>query len=556
MFNHIFNSQTKTITFAAFILALSALVSRILGLIRDRLLAGHFGAGETLDIYFAAFRIPDFIYGILITGGITAAFLPVFSEYFQKKENNSQDHEWPPKALEFTNNVLNCFLFLLIVICVVLAIFTPFIIRFIIPGFSPENRMLTITLTRIMFLSPIFLGLSSIFSGILHYFNRFLTYSLAPILYNLGIIFGILFLVPIFGVFGLSFGVILGAFLHLVIQLPAVKISGFKYKPLFNFNHPGLQKIFKLMLPRTIGSAAYHINLIIITAIASTLAVGSIAVFNFSNNLYYFPIGLIGISFALSSFPVFSRHWANGEKKEFLDKLSSTFNQILFFAIPVSFLMFLLRAQIVRLILGTGRFGWLETRLTAASLGVFCLGIFAGSLIPLLARAFFAFQDTKTPVIISTISMGLNIIFCFLFVKLLSFSNPLHNFLKNFLRLEHIKEIEVIGLPLALSLSAVIQLFLLLLFLYRKVKDFNIKEILTSFVKILIAAFFMAIFVYIIRQFSARFVNMQRFWGVFLQTLFAGLGGVIVYLTIAFILRISEIKTIKKAFLKQFINEP
>ena len=454
MLKRIFYSQTKTITFAAFILAVSALISRFLGLIRDRLLAGHFGAGSELDIYFAAFRIPDFVYGLLIAGGITAAFLPVFAEHFEGGKEKEPGSEWSQKALDLTNNVLNCFLLLLILVCSILAIFTPFIVKFIIPGFSPENRALTINLTRIMFLSPIFFGLSSIFSGILHYFNRFLSYSLAPILYNLGIIFGILFLVPIFGIFGLIYGVIIGALFHLLIQIPAAKVSGYHYKPIFNLKSPGLRKIFRLMIPRTLGTAAYQINLIVVTAIASTLIAGSITVFNFSNNLHYFPIGLIGISFAISSFPAFSRTLANGQKKEFLESFSSSFRQILFLVVPISLLVFLLRAQIVRLILGTGQFGWLETRLTAACLGLFCFGILAESVIPILSKAFFALQDTKTPVLIGIFSMLLNVAFCFLFVFLLKFPNPFSNFSVAFLKLQGIKNIEVIGLPLALSLAA------------------------------------------------------------------------------------------------------
>lgn len=558
VFNHIFNSQAKTVTFAAFLLALSGLISRIMGLIRDRLLAGSFGAGQELDIYFAAFRIPDFVYGILIVGGITAAFLPVFSGYFESRKGDSQ---WPERATELTNNVLNCFLILLVLICGILAIFTPYIIKFIIPGFSAESRALTVNLTRIMFLSPIFFGLSSIFSGILQYFNRFLTYSLAPILYNSGIIFGILFLVPIFGIFGLAYGVILGALLHLLIQIPAARISGFRYRAFLNFNYPGLRRIFKLMIPRTIGSAAHHINLIVITAIASTLTAGSIAIFNFSNNLHYLPIGLIGIPFAISSFPVFSRAWANGKKEEFFKNLSSAFRQTLFFIVPISFLMFLLRAQLVRLVLGTGQFGWWETRLTAASLGLFCLGIFAGSLIPLLARAFFALQDTKTPVVIGVVSMIGNIIFAFLFTSLLRAQNIFQDFFAIFLKLQNIENglkiienIEVIGLPLALSLAVLIQLFLLLIFFYRKIGDFRIKEIWKSLKKILIASILMVMAAYFVRQATANFVNMQSFLGILVQTLLSGLVGILVYFLIAFLLKSPEIKTLKLALLKQFIE--
>jgi len=403
-----------------------------------------------------------------------------------------------------------------------------------------------------MFLSPILFGISSIFSGILQYFNRFLVYSLAPILYNLGIISGILFFVPIFGLFGLAYGVILGAFLHLFIQIPSVKASGYCYRPFFNFKYPGLRKIFRLMIPRTIGQASYHLNLIVITAIASTLASGSIAIFNFSNNLQWFPVGVIGVSFAVAAFPTLSRAWIRQQKEKFLESFSSVFRQILFLIIPVSILMFVLRAQLVRLILGTGQFGWLETRLTAASLGLFSFALFASSLIPLSARAFFSFQDTKTPVIIAIFSMVLNIILCFLFVWLLKFPNLFQNFMVNFFKLQGIKNISVIGLPLALSISGIFQISLLLFFLYRKIGDFKQKEICQSLKKILLSGILMIPFVYLALKIVAIFVNMQTFFGVFCQTIFAGLVGVFIYTVGTRFLKSSELKTIKSSILRQF----
>jgi len=543
--HRLFNSQSKTITFAAILVSFSALISSLLGLIRDRLLAGRFGAGQDLDIYFAAFRIPDFVYGILITGGIVAVFLPVFSEHFQKDEK---------KAWELTNNVLNCFLILLIFLCGILAIFAPQLIQIVTPGFNPENKALTVSLARIMFLSPILFGLSSIFSGILHYFNRFLVYSIAPILYNLGIIFGILFFVPVLStpIYGVAYGVILGAFFYCLIQIPAARISGYSWRPFFNFKYPGLIKIFKLMIPRTIGAAAYHLNLIIITAIASTLVVGSIAVFNFSNNLQYFPIGLIGISFALASFPVLARTWAAGEKGKFLENFSSVFRQILFLIIPISLLLFLLRAQIVRIILGTGQFGWLETRLTAACLGLFCLGIFAQAFIPFLARVFYSFQDTKTPVTIGIASLALNIILCFFLVWLLKFPNIFQEFMISALKLQDIKNIAVIGLALALSISAIFQFSFLLIFLRKKIGTLKLKEIWQSFKKIILAGILMVVFTYLTLQIAANFVNMQTFWGVFTQGSLAGLVGIFIYILVVFLLKSPEIKIIKFSILKQF----
>ncbi len=538
----ILNFQSRTITRAAALLFFSGLISKLLALARDRMLAGRFGAGQELDIYFAAFRIPDFVFGIMIMGGLATVFLPVFSEYFKKSEQDG----W-----KLANNALNYFLVLLVVACALLAVFTPYLIKFIIPGFNQESRDLAISLTRIMFLSPILLGISSIFSGILHYFNKFLVYSLSPILYNLGIIIGILFFVPVFGLKGLAFGVILGAGLHWIIQIPAAKSSGYGYSFIFNFKHSGLVKIFKLIIPRTIGSAAYHINLIVVTAIASTLTVGSIAVFNFSNNLQYFPVSLVGLSFALASFPVLSRAWVDKAKEKFLESFSLVFRQVLFLMIPISVLMFLLRAQFVRLILGTGQFGWLETRLTAASLGLFCLGIFAIALIPLLARTFYSLHDTKTPVFIGLASVSLNVALSFLFVHLLEKGEGFYNFTAGILKLEGIKSISVVGLPLALSISGIFQFFLLIIFLRRKMGDIRLKKIWQSFWKILLSSILLGVFTYFSLRFASGFVNMNTFSGVFIQTVFGGIIGVLIYAFSSFFLGSPEIISLLKKFSKK-----
>lgn len=543
IFNRIFNSQSKTITFAAALLGFSALVSRILGLVRDRLLAGRFGTGAELDAYFAAFQIPDLIYGILILGGIGAVFLPVFSEYFER----NKEEGWV-----LTNQVLNFFLVLLVIICGVLIIFTPWLIKLIVPGFSEAQRSLTTALTRIMFLSPILFGISSVFSGVLHYFNRFLIYSLAPILYNLGIIFGILVLVPIFGIFGLAYGVIFGALLHWLIQIFPAKSSGFSWKPLFDFRHPGLKRIFKLMIPRTIARASFHVNLIVITAIASTLTVGSITIFNFAHNLYYLPIGVIGMSFAMASFPSLSRAWNRNNKEEFLEKFSSTFRQILFLIVPISLLSFLLREQIVRIILGSGRFELLDIKLTAASLGLFSLGIFAVSLSLFLARTFFSLQDTKTPALVGISSMVLNVILSFTFVWLFTFSNVFQEAFINFLQIEKLQGVEIIGLPLAHSISMIFQFFLLFILLYKKMEDIRFGEILNSFKVIIFASFLMALIVYFILQITVGFVNIETFLGSLFQILLAGLIGILVYFGITFILNSPEIKIIWHSILRQF----
>lgn len=533
MFYRFFNSQTKTITFAAFLLGVSAFISGLLGLFRDRLLAGYFGAGTELDIYFAAFRIPDFIYGILIMGGISAVFLPVFTEYFQKDKE---------EAWKFTGNLINVFLVLLVFLCGILALFTPWLIKIIVPGFGPEEKSLAVSLTRIMFLSPIFFGLSSIFSGVLHYFDRFLAYSLAPVLYNVGIIFGIIFLVPIFGLPGLAYGVVLGAFLHWIIQIPAAKSSGFKYFPVLNFKSPGIIKSFKLMIPRTVGTAAYHLNLIIITAIASTLITGSIAIFNLANHLHHFPVALIGASFAVAAFPSLSRAWASGFKEKFLESFSSTFRQILFFIIPASVLIFLLRAPIVRLVLGTGQFDESSVSLTAASLGMFCFGMFAFTFIPFLVRVFYSFQDTKTPTLIGIGSVILNVFLAFFTVWFLRFPNFFSKITASSLKLESVEGITVVGLPLALSIAGIFQFLFLLIFLKKKIGRIGLKEIFKSFLKIILASFFMALAVFLI---------FNSFSGILTKTVFAAISGILTYIIFAFFLKCSELRTVFSSIIRK-----
>jgi len=555
MLKKIFNHQTNSIAFSGIILAGFALFNGFLALFRDRLLASRFGAGQSLDIYFAAFRLPDFIYGILIAGGVISVFLPVFSEYYGRKKEEG----W-----YFTNVVLNCFLFLLVFLCLLSLIFTPFVIRFIVPGFNESNKALAVSLTRIMLLSPLFFVISSIFSGILHYFNRFLIYSVAPILYNLGIIAGILFFVPLFGLRGLAYGVALGAFLHLAIQIPAAILSGFKYKFILDFKFPGLKKILKLTIPRTIGSAADDLNLFIITAVASMLVAGSISVFNFSNNLQRFPITLIGLSFATAIFPTLTKSWASGQRKEFLEKFFSIFRQTIFIATPISFLTFLLRAQVIRLILGTGQFGWLETRLTAASLGVFSFGLSVFCLIPIIARAFFSLQDTKTPVIIGILSIILNVVLCFSLVWLLGFPNMVSNFVVDFLKLSGIKNIQVIALPLALFLSGSFNFYLLLIYFFRKIAKIDpsiipilkseIKELAESSIKIFIASGLMTLFSYVVLRVVGYSVNMYSFWGVFFQAVSALILGISLYVLTAYVLKSPELRRIRTLFLNSGQN--
>lgn len=428
-------------------------------------MAGNFGAGQDLDVYFTAFRIPDFIYNVMIAGGIVVAFMPLFSEYFLKNKE---------EAWRFAANVLNIFLLFLILLCGVFALFAPQLLKIIAPGFEGDQFALTVLITRILFLSPVLLGLSSVFSGVLQYFNKFLTYALAPVFYNLGIIAGIIFWVPDFGILGVVFGVVFGALLHLLVQVPAAISAGFSFKPIFALKDEKIKKVFSLMLPRTLGVAVPQINLMVVTAIASLLPAGALSVFTFSNNIQQIPMGLLGIPFATAAFPVLSRAWAAGQKMEFKEKFSEVFRKIIFIAIPSGVFVFIFRNEIIRLILKTGRFDQGDTALAGACLGLFSLGIFASCLMPLFFRSFFSMQDTKTPTIVAIFIMALNVALCFLLTHFLGFQNAFQEFIRNIFSLQGAGNIAVLGLPLAFSIDVILQFALLFVILSRKLKSVKV----------------------------------------------------------------------------------
>lgn len=537
MIKRVLNAKTKTIISAAFVLAFASLMSRFLGLFRDHMLARTFGAGNTLDVYYAAFRIPDLIYAILITGVLGAAFIPVFTEYLHKNKK---------EAWQMMNAFLNLMILASIGVALILIIFTPQLISLIAPGFAADKQALTVNLTRIMFLSPILLGVSSIFSSVLQSFKNFMMYALAPILYNIGIIIGVIFFVPIWGIYGLAYGVVLGAFLHMIIQLPTVIYYGFRWRPLIDTKHGGTRKIVKMMVPKVVSLTANQINLLVITAIASTLAIGSVAIFNLANNLQWIIIGIIGVSFSVAAFPTLSDDSAKKDMKKFQTNFAATFRQILFLAVPLSVLFFLLRAQIVRVVLGAGAFGWRDTQMTAACLGIFSFGVFAYTLAPLISKSFYALYDTKTPAIINTSAIILNVILSFYFVYLFKTSFWFGKIFTKFLSLENISRLDILGLPLAFIVAGLLNLIILILVFSKKTKFFRGSEIWHSFLRIALASLFMAGIVYNIIYYMGTAVDMQTFAGVFTQGLVAGVSGIIIYLVLCYALGSREIRTLVK----------
>ncbi len=551
MLKKFFNSRAKNTTFAALIIGLATLLNGFLGLIRDRLFASRFGAGETLDIYFAAFRIPDFFYTLLFASGMVFVFLPIFSEYF---------HQDQKRAWRFATLVLSTFLVFAGVLCLLVLIGAPAIVKAIAPGFSGEKSRAVIQLTRLMLLSPFFFIISNIFSGILQYFDRFLVFSLTPLLYNAGIISGITVFYPLFGIKGLALGVVLGAFLHMAIQIPSAVLAGFRYQPVFDFKSPDLKKVFVLLLPRTLAAAASQINTVVITAFASVLVSGSVAVFSLSNNLRGFPIILIGLSFATATFPYLSRAWAEKRAKDFLNSLFLSGRQTLFLIIPSSVFIFFLSKPLVTLVLGAGKFSAADIELTAASFRIFSLGFFAFALVPLLNKAFFSLHDTKTPLAAGLFSVVFNVIFCYFFVHLIGVSAGFERIMRILCSLKIAADIRITGLSLGFLASGLVNFFLLYVFLHKKLcrllenKDLlieEIKETRLSLTKILAAGLLMAALIVLVSRFIAVIIGTDSFFRLAGTVALIGLISGSAYLFFSFLLKSKETKTIFGSILKK-----
>lgn len=520
MLKSIWRKITTSITGGAILIAFFSIIAKIVGLLRDRLLASNFGAGQALDIYYASFRLPDFIFNTLMLGAFAAAFIPVFIKTWSANKEAGQ---------KLINSLLNFFLIMMVILVGVGLFLTPTLIDLITPGFSQSMKDETIQLTRIMLWSIIFFAASNIFSSVLNAWRKFLFYSLAPIFYNLGIIFGIIFLVPSQGTRGLAWGVLLGAFLHMIAQTSAAFYHGWRWQPLLQFSGE-IKKIFTLMIPRTIGLGASQIEQVVITSIASTLSIGSIAVFNLANNLQSFPVSIFGISMAIATFPVFSQAIADKRLDQFRGCFAVSWRKILFVLIPISVMILVTRAQIVRLLLGSGAFDWEDTYYTAQVLGILAISLFAQGSIPLLARAFYSLEDTKTPLITGVISVLINI----------------------GLGLYLAKRFGIIGLGISFSLANIFNMLTLLFILREKVGDLDDQNLIKAIIKMGVNSFVMGLVIYGLLNILSRVVDMHTFLGVFLQASGALLGGFVVYILLAYRANLNEWRMIREQ-LKRFV---
>ncbi|MCK5022024.1 MAG: hypothetical protein KAR54_02145 [Candidatus Pacebacteria bacterium] len=513
---------------AAYILGISSFLSLLLALLRDRLLAHSFGAGEILDIYYASFRIPDFIFISVASMVSISVLIP-----FLAKEKNEQDSK------EFMNEIFSFFFLVIMSVSLLIFFVTPKLTPLIFKGFSVESLEKVILLTRIMLLSPILLGFSNFFTSIIQVQKKFFVYALSPILYNLGIIMGIIAFYPLWGIKGLAFGVILGALLHLLIQFPSIYKLGFIPRPDFVFHFHKIKKIIALSLPRTLALSSGSLVILILISMASLMKEGSITIFNFALGLQMVPLNIIGISYSIASFSTLSKFTIH-QKEDFLKQITITARYIIFWTIIVSVFFIVLRDQIVKIVLGSGKFGLEDIRLTAACIAIFAISMTAQSLILFFTRGYYAMGITKRPVIINIMSSASIVIFVLLFKKLFVINSFFQENLGGILNVNNIDNLNILILPLSYSLGMIINISLLL-FLFKKDFGYSLKDLGRSFFQVLIASVIIGIVTYFILGFFANFLNVNTFSGVFLQSLFAGLGGSIILIFILVLMKNREV---------------
>lgn len=491
--------RTVSISGAAFIVGLFSVLSRLIGLVRDRMLAGVFGAGEQLDIYFAAFRIPDLVYQLLVVGALSASFIPLFSKIYGKQ---GEDAAW-----QMTNNILHLLLIVFGLLLIPTFIFANELAALVAPGMSAEAVEQVGGLMQFMLIAQLVLAISMIYGSVLQSLRRFFIYALAPILYNVGIIAGLIFLVPRFGIYGLAYGVIIGSVLHMLLQLVGVHMEGYRWMPVFKPRTKQVRYILKHMPPRMLGLLANQFMLISMTIFASWIGVGSIAITTFAYNLNFFPVGVIGVSFAIAAFPSLSHAVQKNDDEEFRETLSATIKQVFFFLIPITVVTLLMRAQIVRAVVGAGAFDWEATIATADLLGIFALSFIPQSLVYVFARAFFAKDDTFTPLFIGFGTLSIQL-------ALTIFLVPLYG---------------LWGLGIAFSAASLIQATVLWFIFKYHLEALDAGALLKSMWTLFVAGAFSALAVQLTKQIVDAYISLNTWVNVVTQFGIGALVGIGMY---------------------------
>jgi putative peptidoglycan lipid II flippase len=514
-------SANRQIARAAGLVMLAFLFSQTAGLVRRILVANAFGAGMEMDAFLAANRMAELHFNLVAGGALGSAFIPTFTEYLAKDDKRG--------AWELASAVANLVLLTLSLLAALAAIFAPQIVRYALaPGFAaePAKEALTISLLRIQMISAVIFGLSGLVMGILNSHQIFLIPALTPSMYQLGMIFGVLVLAPHMGIYGLAWGVVLGASLHLLLQLPILFKQHGRYFPILGLHLPGVREVIRLMIPRLLGIAIVQLNFLVNIWLASRMPDGSVAGLSYGFSLMLMAEIAIAQSIATAAMPTLAEQYALGKMDELRHSLAASLRGALFLAIPAAVGLILLRKPIIRLLYQHGEFDAHATELVAWALLWYAAGLAGHSVVEILARAFYALHDTKTPVFVGGAAMTLNVAFSFWFTALFSRWGWMPHG----------------GLALANSLATFLEMGGLLYLMRRRLHGLNEKALLLGTGKALLAALGMGIGLWVWMNAEAESASwILALGGIFFGGILYGAG--------LWLLRVPELNTLWR-FLK------
>src|SRR3989344_2281106 len=525
--------QTNILS-AAFIIMVTYALSHFLGLLKTRLLISYFFGSTTylLDAYYAAFVIPDTVFQLLVIGSLSAAFIPVFSRYLGKSESD---------AWRMASSSLNLTLLIFTLVSAVIFIFTPALSHSLAPGFNPHQLATLSQLIRIMLSAQFFFCISGFLTAMIQSRQRFLVPALAPVVYNLGIIIGIIFFSPVFGIFGPAIGTVFGAILHIAIQIPAAIRLGFRPRFSLDPSHPGVREVLRLLPPRALALGIDQVEQFVAVVLASLLAAGSLSIFNVARLLYVIPAYLFGVTIGQAVLPALSRQSSDSQRKHFNQTLTEVVLQVAFLALPLSILFIVLRIPIVRLVFGAKSFPWAATLLTGKTLAILSLSASFAAVYQLISRAFYALHDTRTPLGVGLLAAIVHVFLATMAVKVLGWG--------------------VLGLATVLSTITIIETIVLFTILFRKI-SLPVLHLVFPLSKMLITAGITGISLWLPMRLLDRFVfDTTRTVPLLALTAITSLIGLFTYIFLSYLFHVEEIKSFlalarRVAAWPKFLNAP
>lgn len=529
---------------AAYILAVFTFGSQLLALFRDRLLASEFGASTELDLYYAAFKIPDLLFVIFASALSVYVLIPLVAQ--------KRDQESVESAQLLLSHVFTVFLVIYAALAAILYFTIPDLIPYFFPGLAAETETLT-TLIRILLLQPLFLGVSSLFGVITQLNHRFVLYAVSPLLYNLGIIVGIMLLYPMFGLTGLVYGVVVGALLHMLVQVPFVHRNElrFRFKSSVDISH--LSEVLAVSLPRALALSLNQITLLFLVGFASTMTAGSVAVFQFAYNLHSVPLAIIGVSYSVAAFPILADLFAKQDMVNFRLHINSALRHILFWSMPAIALIVVLRAQLVRVVLGAGAFNWDDTRLTAAVLAILAISLVAQAVNLLFIRSLYAAGYTRMPLVVALCGFVFSVGAAYGFHSWFVTDPAIRLVIEGMFRVVDVPGTEVVAIGFAYTLSMIIQ-SLCLAYITTQTFELRLRGYMERFMKSLFASLSGAVVAYGILNVVVFGINEETVLGVMIHGALAGIGGLVTIAWAYHALNMPEffevVDTLKRRFFK------